>query len=69
MDTTVLKGWIKPVSGGTDVTIYRRELESLGVEVGTWDLIESEFQECKVSLTALEKLDPLWGNKYIWGLA
>lgn len=65
----VLRGWIRPCEGQpTDPAVIRTELSALGVEVGTWDLFQSEFQDCKVSIAALNRLDPLWG-KYIWGLS
>lgn len=73
-DRAVLCGWIKPCASAFvraseyDVAPLREELIALGVKVGTWDLFQSEFQDCEVSETALEKLDPLWG-KYIWGLS
>lgn len=64
----VLSGWIRPCGGWVDVNTCRDQLVSFGVEVGPWDMFAREFQECKVSLSALKKLDPLWG-KYIWGLS
>lgn len=63
-----LRGWIQPCGGQVDVATLRSELESVGVRVGVWDMFASEFQECEVSLSAMDKLDPLWG-RYIWGLS
>jgi len=64
----VLHGWIKPLEWYMDVSAHRRALEAIGVQVGVWDMMQSEFQECVVPSSAIEKLDPLWGQ-YIWGLA
>lgn len=64
----VLRGWIQPCGDTSDVGNYRRVLESIGVQVGPWDMMAREFQECAVPLSAMEGLDPLWGQ-YIWGLS
>jgi hypothetical protein len=63
-----LRGWIKPLDWYMDVSAHRRTLEAIGVQVGVWDMAQSEFQECVVPASAMEKLDSLWGQ-YIWGLS
>jgi hypothetical protein len=65
---TVLRGWIQPCGNSSDVSNYRRVLEAAGVQVGPWDMMTRQFDECFVSMSALERLDPLWGQ-YIWGLS
>jgi hypothetical protein len=65
--TDELHGWIQPCVESFDVNECRRELESLGVNVGPWDLFNQEFEDCILTVEALKKLDPLWGC-YIWGL-
>lgn len=61
-----LCGWIQPV--GTTEDEARKELESLGVQVGEWDCRIKEFRKCIVPVEVMTKLDPYWG-RYIWGLA
>lgn len=63
----VLRGWIQPCEEPIKVVACKQELEALGVRVGPWDLNKEEFFNCAVPLSALAKLDPLWG-RYIWGL-
>ncbi len=58
---TVYVGWI----GGKESD--RQALESLGVQVGTWNQEGGCFDRCEVSLKALDRLDKKW-SKYIWGL-
>jgi hypothetical protein len=65
---TVPRGWIQPCGNSSEVANYRRVLEGLGIQVGPWDMVRRQFDECAVSIPALEKLDPLWGQ-YIWGLS
>lgn len=67
-EQVTLRGWIRPCSDVSDVSNHRRALEAIGVQVGPWDMMVREFQECAVSLAALEQLDPMWG-RYIWGLS
>lgn len=68
-EAIVLSGWIRPCGQeAVDVDSARKELEACGVEVGGWNAPEREFHRCRVSMMALDKLDPLWG-KYIWGLS
>lgn len=66
-DTLVLVGWIKPCDRDVDVDAHRQKLASLGVEVGAWDMFDAEFVGCRVSDSAMDKLEDLWGE-YIWGL-
>ena len=42
-------------------------LEKLGIRLGKYNEETTSFENCKVSLEALEKLDPYWGRFY-WGL-
>lgn len=67
-DTLVLAGWIKPCNREVvSIDRHRQNLEALGVEVGAWDMFDAEFVGCRVSNSALVKLEDLWGE-YIWGL-
>lgn len=61
-----LRGWIQPCNGKRE-SDCRRELESIGVDVGLWDESAWHFRDCTVSGEAISRLDPLWGQ-YIWGL-
>lgn len=63
-----LRGWIMPC-GDIDEPEARRELESFGITVGSWDEQDHEFQKCIAPLSSLAKLDPLWATRYIWGLS
>jgi hypothetical protein len=63
----ILHGWIQPCSKTSDVSNYRRVLEDVGVRVGPWDMFKQEFQDCAVTMSDFEQLEPLWGQ-YIWGL-
>jgi hypothetical protein len=47
----------------------REHLESLGVVVGDYAEKNRMFVDCIVSDDALNKLEPYWLNRYIWGLA
>jgi len=64
----VLRGWIQPCKNTSNVDNYRRVLEDVGVKVGPWNESKQEFENCVVTMSALESLDPLWGQ-YIWGLS
>jgi len=44
----------------------REHLESLGVELGPYNTERKEFNPCRVTPEALDKLDPWWGE-YWWG--
>lgn len=63
-----LTGWIQPCMPERNVNECRRELKAIGVDVGEWNAEAGEFQRCVVSNSAMDTLDPLWGE-YIWGLA
>jgi hypothetical protein len=63
---TALRGWIMPTAYQSDERQCREDLERIGVKVGQW--ANQEFINCVVSDEAFAALDPLWGNKYIWGL-
>lgn len=43
-------------------------LTDMGVIVGTYDLIEGLWHNCVVSPTAMQKLEPTWMKKFVWGL-
>ncbi len=57
-----LKGWIVAEED------ERVELEGMGIVLGDYDPINSEFVDCVVSPTAMAELDTHWG-RFHWGLA
>lgn len=56
-------GWI----GGCEET-DREYLESLGITVGPYDPKSCCFEDCVAPQEALEILEPLWSDPYLWGL-
>lgn len=71
MNTRNLIGWIEAQDELTD----REHLKSLGIKVGSWKVEDipgttgGTFKDCEVSLESLEKLEPFFGKRYIWGLS
>lgn len=64
---TELRGWIKPCEEGRYIPNLVQELHTIGVETGTYDTTEQQFNRCRVPVESMAALDKLWG-RYIWGL-
>jgi uracil-DNA glycosylase family 4 len=48
--------------------IKKRDLQAMGIRVGKYNYDKSGWLDCRVSTLAFQRLDPLWGTDYIWGL-
>lgn len=69
-----MKLWITSVNREED----KAHLESLGIKVGNWKPDpddphphatkgRGDFEDCEVPDEAMDKLNDLWGTRYIWG--
>lgn len=63
----MLRGTITIANPEFSDEMARRLLERIGVEVGSFDVGEREFRDCRVSDDAMCWLDDLWG-RFVWVL-
>ena len=64
--------WIEPCDyPEQSITLDEEHLESLGVIVGEWDSsrgnLSGQFINCEVDDETLNRLNPYFGELYIWG--